>query len=79
MKSFLITILSLLFLSCQKDYSGYYIYSPPEQTDDGIAVGTLAEVGMDSSLLASAVGGIYANKYDQIHAMLIHKDGRLVF
>jgi CubicO group peptidase (beta-lactamase class C family) len=36
-------------------------------------------VNMDSFMLTKIIGRIYANKYDQIHSVLIYKDGMLVF
>ncbi len=78
MKLVAVLLMSLLSIACQ-DYSSYYTYHPPQPTNDGINVGTLAEVGMDSLALARAVGGIWGNKYDQIHSVLIYKNGLLVF
>jgi CubicO group peptidase (beta-lactamase class C family) len=80
MKTYL--LLSILFCTCirsEKDFSDYYSYHPPEFTNDGINVGTLEEVGLDTQMLAKAIGRIYANKYDQVHSFLIYKDGLLVF
>jgi CubicO group peptidase (beta-lactamase class C family) len=39
----------------------------------------LEQAGIDSQMIAMAIGCIYANKYDQIHSMLIYKDSILVF
>jgi hypothetical protein len=47
--------------------------------NDGLKVGTLSQVGMDSNMIAEAIGCIYANKFDQVHSMLIYKDDMLVF
>ena len=71
--------LSSLLASCQKDLSEYYTYSVPEFVNDGLDTGSLESVGMDSNMLAKAIGRIWANKYDQIHSILIYKDGLLVF
>lgn len=80
MRTFLLlSIISLLMLGCEKDFSGEIPYNPPVQTDDGILVGTMEEVDMDTQMLAKAIGRIYANKYDQVHSILIYKDGLLVF
>jgi CubicO group peptidase (beta-lactamase class C family) len=65
--------------SCEKDYSHLYTYSPPLFCNDGIEVGTLGEAGMEEKPMAEAVGRIYSNKYDQVHSMLVYKDGLLVF
>lgn len=54
-------------------------YKPPIMINDGLNVGTLNMVGMDSNMIARAIGCIYANRFDQIHSMLIYKDNMLVF
>jgi len=72
------SILSILFVSCN-NCEPLYTYQSPEFTGDGIEVGTLGQVGMDSLKFANAVNCIYANKYDQVHSILIYKDGLLVF
>jgi CubicO group peptidase (beta-lactamase class C family) len=79
MKTVCILVFLLFTKSCEKDYSSLYSYDPPEFADDGIQVGTLEEVGMDSQILAKVMGRIYSSKYDQVHSILIHKDGLLVF
>ncbi len=79
MKTTALFLLCMLCLACKKDFSNYYSYNPPEILNDGINVGTLEEVGLDSTMLAKAIGNIWANKYDQIHSFLIYKDGKLVF
>jgi len=59
-----ISILSLLFVSCEKlDTSAQYIYQPPEDIKDGFDVGSLEEVNIDASMIAKAVGRIYQGKY----------------
>jgi CubicO group peptidase (beta-lactamase class C family) len=65
----------------------------PEQTDDGWEVASLAEAGIDPIRISRMLRFIYhgdrsgdtltlpngARKYEQIHSILIVKDGRLVF
>jgi len=75
----LLMILFSAVVGCQKDFSDYYSYSPPEFINDGLDTGRLENVGMDPQILAEAMGRIYANKYDQVHSFLIYKDGLLVF
>ena len=57
MKKFilLITILSLVFVSCIFDSSGQYAYRPPENINDGLDVGTLNEVNIDIRLIKKAM------------------------
>ena len=56
-----------------------YDFRPPEFMDDGLNVGRLNQAGIDSTLMAKLNGCIYANKFDQVHAVLIYKNDRLVF
>ncbi len=39
-----LSILAFLNIACEKDFSGHYSYIPPEDINDGLEVGTLAEV-----------------------------------
>ena len=76
--SMLFTALILALTNCGKDFSDYYTYSVPESINDGLNTGRLEDVGLDSQMIAKAIGRIYANKYDQVHSFLIYKDGTLV-
>jgi CubicO group peptidase (beta-lactamase class C family) len=55
-----------------------YIYRPPENVDDGLEVGTLDEVDIDSAILTEAVNTIYCGRYKEVHSILIFKNNRLV-
>ncbi len=55
-----------------------YTYQPPDNINDGIDVGTLGEVGIDSELIERAVNDINRGKYKEVHSILIFKDGKLV-
>jgi hypothetical protein len=74
----LISLLSLLFVSCQLEPPSVYTYQPPENIGDGLDVGTLEEVNIDSVLIKKAVDRIYAGEYKEVHSMLIFKDDKLV-
>jgi len=74
----IISILTISFVSCNNCVSKYS-YQQPKFIDDGLEVGTLEQAVIDSQMIAKAIGCIYANKYDQIHSMLIYKDTMLVF
>lgn len=76
---FTTTILALLMLGCAKDFSGQWPYQPPVDLSDGLRVGTLEEANIDPAMVAKAVGRIQTGKYKEVHAMLIYKDGSLVF
>jgi CubicO group peptidase (beta-lactamase class C family) len=71
-------IFAFSFIACN-NCDSIYDYYPPELINDGIETGTLVQVGIDSTLIAKAIGCIYANKFDQVHSMLIYKDNMLVF
>ena len=75
----LITILSLLFISCKQDPSSLYTYSPPEDTGDRLEVGSLEEAGIDQTLIEKAVYEVNRGKYKEVHSILILKDDKLVF
>lgn len=75
----LLSALIFLSISCKKEFSDPYTYNAPEQINDGLQTGTLEQVGVNSDMLAKAVGRIRNDKYGQVHAMLIYKDDLLVF
>jgi len=75
---FIISILSLLEISCKNDFSEQYPYHPPEQVGDGLDVGTLQEVNINTQIILKAVGRINQGKYKEVHSMLIYKDNKLV-
>jgi CubicO group peptidase (beta-lactamase class C family) len=75
----IVAICLILMASCGSDPSSQYTYSQPEEVDDGLDVGTLDEVNMDSRSIRAAVDGIDSGKYGEIHSLLIYKDGKLVF
>jgi len=55
-----------------------YTYQPPENINDGLDVGTLDEVSIDSELIEKAVNGINRGKYREVHSILIFKNNKLV-
>ena len=74
----IISILSLLIVSCQLGPSIQYTYRPPENINDGFHVGSLDEVNIDATLIERAVNDINRGKYKEVHSMLIVKDDKLV-
>jgi len=75
---FLSTII-IVYVGCQERSPSKYNYQSPDKLDDGIEVGTLSDVNIDSVLLAEAVDSIYQEVYKEIHSLLIYKDEKLVF
>jgi len=74
----LIATLSLLIISCKQDPSTLYTYQSPENINDGLEVGSLEEVNIDSALIEKSVNDINRGKYREVHSILIYKDGKLV-
>lgn len=75
----IISLISLLNMGCSKDFSEIYPYKPPQNTGDGLTVGTLTEVQVDTQMILKASGRIHNDKYGEVHSMLIYKDNKLVF
>ncbi len=75
----LLSLVSLLNISCDTYLGKSHPYDPPVFSNDGLDVGTLEEVGIDSQLILQANGRIHANKHNEVHSMLIYKDNLLVF
>jgi CubicO group peptidase (beta-lactamase class C family) len=76
--STLLLLFVLLFVGFQSEPSIQYTYQPPENINDGLDVGTLEEVNIDSALIEKAVNEINRGKYKEVHSMLIFKDDKLV-
>ena len=55
-----------------------YAYAMPEETGDGLLTADLADVGIDKQEISKLVSRILHQKYDDIHDLLILKDGKLV-
>lgn len=75
---FLISTIVILFIGCNYQPVSQYTYRQPEQLQDGIAVGSLAAVNLDSSLIELGVRNIQDGRFGEVHSMLIYKDGKLV-
>jgi CubicO group peptidase (beta-lactamase class C family) len=75
----LLLIITCIIISCRLEPSSQYNHQPPENINDGLTVGTLDEVNIDSEMIEKAVDDINRGKYKDVHSMLIFKDGKLVF
>ncbi len=75
----LVSIFSLLFISCGQDPSAIYTYQPPENLDDGLDISSLDEVGIDPELIEKGIYNINRGKYGEVHSILIFKDDKLIF
>jgi CubicO group peptidase (beta-lactamase class C family) len=74
----LLLLISLLLVNCEQNASRKYTYLPPEKINDGLEVGSLPEVNIDSMFIENAVDSINYGRYQRIHSLLIFKDNRLV-
>jgi CubicO group peptidase (beta-lactamase class C family) len=68
----------LVFTGCT-DFTSILPYEPPMDLQDGLEVGNLEEVKIDSQLILEAAGRIQKGKYGEVHSLLIYKDDRLVY
>ncbi|MGW8314991.1 MAG: serine hydrolase domain-containing protein [Bacteroidales bacterium] len=73
-----LSILALTNGSCSKDYTDI-LYQEPDDLGDGLMIGTLPEVQMDTQLILNASGNIRDGKFGEIHSMLIYRNDRLVY
>ena len=56
-----------------------WVYTPPEQADDGWETATLGSVGLDSVPFVSMMNGLRSHDDHRTHGILIARNGRLVF
>ena len=75
----LIAILSLFFFNCKYDPPNRYVYKIPEKRNDGLEVGSLADVNIDITLIVKAMDSILGGRFKEVHSILIFKDNKLVF
>jgi CubicO group peptidase (beta-lactamase class C family) len=68
-----------LNVTCSCDLVSDYPYYPPEALEDGLQVGTLEDVRIDTQLILKAAERIRKGKYREVHSLLIYKDNMLVF
>jgi CubicO group peptidase (beta-lactamase class C family) len=72
---------ALLLASCAQARADFweYTYQRPTQTDDGWETADLADVGIDPELLWDLMDRINRREFQNVHSILIVKDGKLVF
>jgi CubicO group peptidase (beta-lactamase class C family) len=64
-------------VSCTPEHE--YVYRIPEQTNDGWVTAGLEGVGMREDMLGEMMKRIYSKEYQNVHGILIVKNGKLVF
>lgn len=76
-----IVIFAIFTTFCCRDTAnvGNYNRTPPEQVDDGWRISSLAEQGINDSLILDLNSRIIENEYRNVHALLIVKNDYLVF
>ena len=79
----LFLLVPLFFLSCDKDNTNTPTdetdkYQIPEQIDDGWETASLSDVGMEEEPIIDVVARIQNEEYDEVHSIVIIKDGKLV-
>jgi CubicO group peptidase (beta-lactamase class C family) len=55
-----------------------YQYSIPQQKNDGLKTGSIANSGLDTALIRTLMNRIVDHTYPGIHSILIIKDGKLI-
>lgn len=84
--NFICLVFSIFLWSCSTDNSPTspdntsdgYIYSVPEQVNDGWETGSLTEVGMDQKKITGLMIDLI-NRNHYLHSIVIVKNGKLVF
>jgi CubicO group peptidase (beta-lactamase class C family) len=75
LRTLLLVLCAVSLVACDRADT----YHVPEQADDGWQTASLDQVGLDQEKLDEAVACIEDGTYENVHAVLIVKDGKLVF
>lgn len=78
-KQILFFLFIFCIISCKQGAVKSYSYQQPEQISDGLNIGQLSDVDMDSKILSQVMDSILQGRYKNIHSILIYKDNKLVF
>src|SRR5471030_3134598 len=71
---------SSVLISCHSHYrSTTYSYVKPKQLSDGLPVDAMYNNGMDTGRVVALTKLILADKYPNIHSMLILRHGKLIY
>ncbi len=75
MKNFnlIIVTLVLLMVGCQSQPAVPYKYQVPENINDGPDVGTLKEVGVDTSSIIKGINKIHQGSFGEVHFIIIYR------
>lgn len=75
-------LVTLCLFSCGEDRAvnpPAYIYRIPEETGDGWQTGSLEEAGVARETISEAIDRINGGLYQNVHGILIVRNGKLVF
>ena len=73
----ILSFLSTLMVGCNNCVPKF-IYQSPINMDDGIDVGSLESVNINTAMIVKAMDKIYCGKFGEVHSMLIYKNNILV-
>ena len=73
---FSIILLSTLLIACKEQVN--WTYQTPEVLNDGWEISTLENTNLDTLLITELVSQIQSNDFENIDALLIVKNGKLV-
>jgi CubicO group peptidase (beta-lactamase class C family) len=76
MKNLILIVFLLSIYSCASNSN--YDYQQPENINDGLQVGQLHSVGIDTTIISKALNKIASGKFGEVHSMLIYKNDKLV-
>lgn len=75
-----VALLNIFNVSCEKNFEYEdYVFTTPENVNDGLQTGKPQEVNINIEYLESAVSAIQKGKHGEVHSMLIYRNEKLVF
>jgi CubicO group peptidase (beta-lactamase class C family) len=79
-KLIILTLILIAAISCQRDLEEVpaYVYTAPEQLNDGIDVGYISEANLDFQKISDLMNVILKGGYPRVHSVLILRYGKLV-
>ena len=75
-KSILLLPILFCLIACKKEIK--YVYNLPEETGDGWTISSLEVSNVDTLLITQLISKIHSKHFENIDALLIIKDGKLI-